>query len=198
MKKLFTIECDGLFGVEVENEVYSIYNHKTKSHRFFDASGNNLPGYQRLPLNDDSSDDDCVEEETDLIFNQYGIACGDRCLIDRDGNELPDTKLNLEDDCGRYDRYFAFSLISEEQSKLIDACGTAKGITLDIYDTKERKYVLRGVPELKLDVSFFDGEPAVILAAFELISQYESVRIERNGTILGKKNGTVTVYNYYG
>lgn len=101
MKKMFTIECDGIFWVEVENEVYSIYNRKTRAHRFFDANGNSLPNYQRPPRNDGSNDDyidDYIEEETDLIFNQYGIACGDHCLVDKDGNGIPNTELNLEAD----------------------------------------------------------------------------------------------------
>lgn len=198
---MFTIECDGIFWVEVENEVYSIYNRKTRAHRFFDANGNSLPDYQRPPRNDGSNDDyidDYIEEETDLIFNQYGIACGDHCLVDKDGNGIPNTELNLEADWGRYDRYFSFSFISEEQSKSIDVCGTADGITLDIYDTKTKRYVVKGIPEFRLDVSFYDGEPDVILAAIDLIPEYEEVDECRMGTIIGKKNGTVTVYNYYG
>ena len=89
-------------------------------------------------------------------------------------------------------------LLSEEQSKSIDVCGTADGITLDIYDTKTKRYVVKGIPAFRLDVSFYDGEPDVILAAIDLIPEYEEVDECRMGTIIGKKNGTITVYNYYG
>ena len=196
MKRLFTIPCDGLFWVEEENAVYSIFNLKTKELRFFDACGNSLPNYKRI----DRSDEDTFEYKPpvgDLIYNQYGVACGDSCLVDEAGNEIPDTKLNLEDACGGDDRYFTFALISEEQSASIDRCGTAAGILLNVYDTKTRQYVIKGVPECKLDVSFYDGEPEVILAAADMVPNYDRIRVEKTGTILAYKNGDVTVYNFY-
>ena len=53
MKRLFTIPCDGLFWVEEENAVYSIFNLKTKELRFFDACGNSLPNYKRIDRSDE-------------------------------------------------------------------------------------------------------------------------------------------------
>ena len=35
MKKLFSIKDEGLFGVEVENKVYSFFNKESNSHRLF-------------------------------------------------------------------------------------------------------------------------------------------------------------------
>ena len=204
MKKLFSIECDGLFFTEEENEVYSIYNTNTKSHRFFDNKGAEIFDYQRWPREKETDcSDDLVKDEDDeddedtLIFNKYGIACGDNCLVDSNGNVIPNTDLNLEDDCGEYDRYFSFSLINDEQSRLIDECGTVPGITLDYFDTKTKEYVVRGVPECRLRVSFYDGEPEVIVAAAKLVDQYDTVKVEKTGTILATKGKTVTVFYYW-
>jgi hypothetical protein len=35
-------------------------------------------------------------------------------------------------------------------------------ITVDIYDTKNRTYVVKGIPECRLDIYSFDGEPEVV------------------------------------
>ena len=71
------------------------------------------------------------------------------------------------------------------------------GITLDIYDTKTRSYVAKGIPECCLYLWGYDGEPEVILAAIDLIPKYKEVEVCEIGTIIGKKDGFITVYNFY-
>lgn len=68
---------------------------------------------------------------------------------------------------------------------------------MDIYDTKLRKYVVRGVPDGKLDAVFFEGEAEVILAAMELLLDYDEIELKSKGTIRAKKDGIVDVYDYY-
>ena len=133
----------------------------------------------------------------EMFFNEYGVAVGNRTLIDRLGNEIPDTSLNSIDDCAEYDRYFVFSLLTDEQLASISECCTAPNITVDIYDTKNRTYVVKGVPECRLEVYCFDGEPEVILAAVELLDQYDKIDLSRKGTIICEKDGFITVYDYY-
>lgn len=133
----------------------------------------------------------------EMFFNEYGVAVGNRTLIDRMGNEIPDTALNSIDDCAEYSRYFVFSLLSDEQLASIDECGTAPNVMVDIYDTKNRAYVVKGVPECRLEVYCFDGEPEVILAAVELLDQYDKIDLSRNGTIICEKDSFITVYDYY-
>lgn len=201
MKKLFSIECKGCFWIEEENSVYSIFDNKSNSHYFYDANGQLLPYYKRpdIELENNNSEYDLEpDNEDELVFNKYGVACGDSCLIDKCGNIIPETELNLEDDCDEHNRYFTFSLVTKEQSDLIDKYGTAPGITIDVYDTKTRKYVLKNIPECKLDVSFFDGEPEVITATVDLFQKFETVDVRKRGTIIGRKDGWVTVFNYYG
>ena len=53
-------------------------------------------------------------------------------------------------------RYYTIALLSEEQQKSIDRCGRAENILLDIYDTKLRKYVARGIPDGKLELKVSD------------------------------------------
>ncbi|MCQ2449647.1 MAG: WG repeat-containing protein [Clostridia bacterium] len=108
-----------------------------------------------------------------MFFNEYGVAVGDFSLIDRQGNEIPDTAINNIDDCGEDSRYFVFSYLNEEQCALIGECGTAPDITVNIYDTKNRKYVIKDVPENRLDVDCFKGEPEVIITAAELLDKYD-------------------------
>ena len=133
----------------------------------------------------------------EMAFNEYGVAVGNFTLIDRKGNEIPDTALNSVDDCGEHDRYFTFSYLNEEQLASIDYCGTAPGITVDVYDTKNRNYVIKGVPECRLKVYCFDGEPEVILAAAELLNRYDEVNLYGLGTIVCEKDGYITVFDYY-
>lgn len=204
MKLLFSIKCDGLFWVEQENEIYSVWKRDAgrDTCAFFDNKGNVLPDYKRPLIKKDSNDSKPVQEyleknEDELFYNKYGVACGDNCLVDIDGNPIPDTELNLEDSCSKYDRYFTFGTITEEQDESISRCGTADGINLNIYDTKTRSYVAKDIPECCLDISSYDGEPEVVLAAIDLISKYETVRVCNTGTIIGRKDGWVTVYNFY-
>lgn len=133
----------------------------------------------------------------EMFFNEYGVAVGRHSLIDRQGNEIPDTAFNSIDDCGEYNRYFVFSYLSGEQLVSIDKCGTAPDITVDIYDTKSRKYVIKGVPECRLYVNCFGGEPEVILTAAKMLSRYDEVTLYASGTIVGKNDGYITVYDYY-
>lgn len=204
MKKLFTIECNGMFWVEEENAVYSVYDFKLKKRTFYNNHGEAID-YCRKPveLPDDFWDEDdnnlitSNDSEETLVFNKYGVACADGYLIDENGNEIPDTKHNCEDFYSEDSRYFSFALLTDEQSASISACGTAPDILMNIYDTKNRKHVAKGVPECRLDISFFDGEPEVVLAAVGLVNQYERVWITDKGTVIGKKDKYVTVYDFY-
>ena len=199
MRLLFSIECGNIFFVEKENEVYSFWDDEAKLWRFLDNQGNPLPDYERPRINEGYDySQDADSDKFPLIFNKYGVACGDHCLVDIDGNEIPDTNLNLEDSCGEHDRYFTFGTTTKEQDESISRCGTADGITVDIYDTKNRQYVAKGIPECHLDVSYYDGEPEVILAAIDLLPEYEEAEVCKIGTVIGKKDGWVTVYNFYG
>ena len=149
----------------------------------------------------------CIDEKGSLViphkfcdrvrFNQYGVAVGDNTLIDRQGNEIPGTNHNLEEHCYISYRYFTIALLNDEQCASIDACGRAEGVLLDIYDTKLREYVARGLPEGVLDVVFFEGEPEVIMAALELLPDYDKIELEGKSTIKAKKNGIVDIYDYY-
>ena len=149
----------------------------------------------------------CVDENGSLVipykfgdhirFNQYGVAVGDNTLIDRLGNEIPGTDLNLEDYCDMSYRYFTIALISDAQSESIDACGSAEDICVDIYDTKLRKYVARGIPDGKLDVVFFEGEEEVLLEALTLLPDYDEIKLESKSTILAEKDDVIDIYDYY-
>ena len=201
MKYLFSINCDGIFWVEKENEVYSIWRMPKGPHRFYDNRGNLLPDYKRPPLEDEGDGwDELTDEETgeELVFNKYGVACGEDCFIDKDWDEIPDTEHNLVDSCDETDRYFVISTISEEQSRAIDNCGTAEGITLDYYDTKTRCYAAKGIPELTLDTLGFDGEPEVIQAALTLLPKYDRVSLRKLGTVLAWRGEVVSVYYFCG
>ena len=201
MKKLFSIESKGFFWIEEENSVYSIFDRKSNSHCFFDVNGNVLSNYKRPKIDCESNNIEYDLESNDddtLVFNKYGVACGDGCLIEKNGDAIPNTELNLEDDCDENNRYFTFSLITKEQSDLIDEGGTAPEIKLNVYDTKTKEYVLRDVPEGKLDISFFDGEPEVILATIDLFQEYETIDVREKGTILGRNGNWITIFNYYG
>lgn len=204
MKLLFSLDTgDDFFWIEEENAVYSLYSRKSNSHRFLDENGDPI-SYQRKKIDDcdtnfsiEYQDFGEEEDEDTLIYNQFGVACGDYCLFDKDGNEIPDTKLNFADDCDETSRYFIFGLLTEEQEESISQCGTASGITVNIYDTKTRKYVAKKIPECILHCSAFDGEPEVILAALDLINDFESLWIYGNGTIIGHKDTWVSVFDYY-
>lgn len=130
-------------------------------------------------------------------FNHYGVAVGDNSLIDRNGNAIPDTELNLIEDCYEQNRYYIFGLLAKEQSDSISQCGRAKNIRLDIYDTKLRKYVVRNIPECDLAIGNFEGEGEVILAALTMMPNYDRISVDGIGTIFAEKANVITVYDYY-
>ena len=65
MRNLFTLKDDGLFGVEIEGEVYSRFDYKKNKYIFIDCEGNAID-YSRPPLHDEESieitDPDFLEE----------------------------------------------------------------------------------------------------------------------------------------
>lgn len=196
MKKLFSIKTNGFFWLEEENAVYSIY--KENKLTFYDYNGAVLSNYTRPKIEEDLCEDFvCYDDEDEIKFNKYGVACGDSCLIDKDGNPLPDTELNCEDDCDEQNRYYTFSFLSKEQCASIEACGTAENILVNIYDTKLRKYVAKGVPECVLSLIGFDGDNEVVLEAVNLVNQYDTIRLDGKGTIIAEKDDVITVFDYY-
>ena len=130
-------------------------------------------------------------------FNQFGVAVGDHTLIDRNGKEIVGTELNSISDCWEENRYYIFGLLSAAQMEAVTQCGTAEGIRQDVYDTKLRKFVIRGIPECKLNIGCFDGEGEVIIAAVEMLRDFDEIWIEAKGTICAKKAGYITVFDYY-
>lgn len=198
MKKLFSIKNTGFFRMEEENAVYSIFHSKENKRTFYDNNGAELPNYVRPKVEANFCDYDIDSNHEDEIkFNKYGIACGDHCLIDNDGNELPDTKLNCEEECYEENRYYSFALLNDEQCASIDKCGTAENILIDIYDTKFRRFVAKGVPECVLSLTGFDGEEEVVLAAVDLVKKYDSIFLDGKGTIIAYKDDMITVFDYY-
>ena len=197
MKKLFSIECDGLFFVEEENAVYSIYDD---TWTFIDSEGKLLDGYVKRNVNYEEYDESDLEAaDGALIYNKYGIACDAGSLVDIEGERIPDVSFNLIDDCGEENRYFTLSLLSEEQMESMVQFGGAENVTVDVYDTKKREYVAKGVPECILYLNFFDGEPEVVLEAIKLLEsdEVERVTVHGKGTIITENDGVVTVYDYY-
>lgn len=194
MKKMFTIERKGTLWIDEEGHVYSFYNHSEKKWHFYNYSGEELVDYHRVKKNETP-----VKHavKNGLTYNKYGVACDEDFLVDLEGNEIPDTKLNCVESCTEDDRYFSFALLNDNQCSSIEQCGTAPEILLDIYDTKTRKYVIKGIPENKLDVSFFDGEPEVLLEAAKLINEYDSIEVRKSGSIIARKDCFITLYDYY-
>lgn len=149
----------------------------------------------------------CVNEKGELVlpciywdapvFNKYGVAYGNNTLIDMQGNEIEDTRYNLFEYVDEDDRYYEIVYYDEEQEAQIEKTGCAEGSTMSIYDTKERKYVVRNLPEDVIDCSFFDGDPEVINAAVELIDEYERITFSGNGIIEGYKDNRTDIYDYY-
>jgi hypothetical protein len=66
MKKMFTTKDQGLFWVEVEGTVYSIFNHATNKHTFFDNKGAVIENYSRPPIQERDS---VVIVGVNLMFN---------------------------------------------------------------------------------------------------------------------------------
>ena len=190
---------DGLFGIKAKDG--------TKITEEVFAEVDECFRYGLLSVRNSENLWGCIDEKGNLVipfkfsdhlrFNQYGVAVGDNTLIDRQGNEITGTDLNLEYYCDISYRYFTIALISDAQSEAIDSCGSAENICIDIYDTKLRKYVARGIPDGKLDVVFFDGEEEVILAALALLPDYDEIKLESKSTILAKKDHIIDIYDYY-
>ena len=199
MKKLFTIKTDGKwFNIEEENKVFGLFDKKRNKWDFYDYDGKSCD-YER-PYIDDVDTDDCFEEdesEETPVYNKYGVAEGESSLIDLDGNIIPDTQFNCVDESGEECRYFVFTTLTEEQLAEIGRCGTAPGITMNIYDTKNREYVVKGIPECILYPFDFDGDKEVVMAAAELVNQYDYITIEGIGTIVAHNGEEITVYDYY-
>ena len=199
MKKLFSVKNSGIFFIEEEGKCYSIYDCDSNTSSYYDCNGIEILDYV-LPSEDemDGFYADAEEEDQDgLKYNMYGVACGEDCLVDLEANEIPNTKLNCVDYTLPSARYYVFTLLSEEQCKAIDCCGKAEGVTMNYYDTKTRQYVLTGIPEFRLDLYDYAGEPEVIIAASQLLDEYDTVEVEGIGTILGYKDDGITVYDYY-
>lgn len=133
-----------------------------------------------------------------IKFNKYGVSEGNSNLIDKDCKPIDGTVLNFIEPYEKNDRYFLIGNFSEEQCAAIDRCGIADGLTVDIFDTKTRRYIVRGIPNCSFDVSFVDCEPEIILAATELLKEYSHVRVENSGIIFAKNDGITTVFDYYG
>ena len=90
MKLLFSIECNGLFRVEKENEVYSIWNLKTKQFTFYDNQGKLLPHYERPCVDNEHNYHQYLDTPTDedhLIYNKYGVACGNKIVVKTEINK---------------------------------------------------------------------------------------------------------------
>ena len=195
MKKLFTVRNCVLLRVEEEGAVYSFYDNESKRRYFCNSEGTVLPQYEgSIRQVEDWINYDDGEE---MRYNKYGVALAEDCLVDRDGKPIADTVLNCVDDCDENNRYFVFTLLSEEQERSIEACGTAEHILFYIYDTKTRKYVAKDVPECKLRLSYFDGENEVVEAAVALIEQYDDIALEGKGTLIVYKGQDITVYDFY-
>lgn len=188
----------GLFGIKHIND-------KKLTEEIYYQIGHFSNGLCSVRLKD--TDWGCIDTNGDLVipyvlsdevaFNKFGVAVGKHCLIDREGNEIPDTELDLEDDCWENSRYFSFALLNEEQKRMIEMTGSAPDITVDIYDTKTRKYVAKGIPECRLSIYSDETEPEVILAAVKLLDTYENVSVKGKGTIECERAGRCVVYDYY-
>lgn len=158
-----------------------------------------------FPVQEIEGDWGCVDERGELVvpcvydepplFNKYGLAYGNRTLIDRQGREIPGTEYNLPETYGEGDRYIPIILTAKEQDGPIEKTGTEERIVASIFDTKLRRYVVEGVPEGAIDVEFYDGEPEPILAAAKLLSVYDELRVLQDGFVAGRKGDRQDVYD---
>lgn len=150
----------------------------------------------------------CINEQGEIaiplkfdeppLFNQYGVADAGFMLIDTNGNEIPDTYHNSSgfnsDSC----RYFEISTYTEEEDAVFnECCGDVPGHKINIFDTKTRSYLAKGIPDNVIDFVNSNAEPEVVLAAIELIPYYDCIRIYNDGIIAGDKGKKKTVFNYY-
>ena len=149
----------------------------------------------------------CINEEGTLVisyqfaeaptFNKFGVACGDNSLIDMEGQPISETDLNYFGGLFEDQRYVEIALWSDEINAEILKCGTAPNLTVDIYDTKERSFAARGVPDGKLDIDFCDAEKEVVIAAIKMLPQFDEIKVEKKKTILARKGEMTTVFDYY-
>lgn len=149
----------------------------------------------------------CINEKGMLVipyqfaeaptFNKFGVACGDNSLIDMEGHPIPETDLNYFGGLFEDQRYVEIALWSDEINAEISKCGTAPNLTVDIYDTKERSFVARGVPDGKLDIDFCEAEKEVVIAAIKMLPQFDEIKVEEKKTILARKGEMTTVFDYY-
>ena len=191
-------ETFGLFGIK-DREGNIIIEEKFWDIKYF------MNGM--CPVREVNGNWGCINEKCELVlpciyeippvFNKYGIAYGNDSLIDMQGNELPDTPYGNFEYVDEEERYYTLIVFSDEQSEQISRTGRAENVTENIYDTKKREYVLKDIPEGKLDYAFFDGEPCVIRAAAELMDEYDSVSVEGEGIIIGQKGDQSVIYDYY-
>ena len=116
MKKLFTVRNCMLLRVEEEGAVYSFYDNESKRRYFCNSEGTVLSQYEgSIHQVEDWINYDDGEE---MRYNKYGVALADGCLVDQDGNQIPDTVLNCVDDCDENNRYFVFTLLSGNKNDL--------------------------------------------------------------------------------
>ena len=132
------------------------------------------------------------------VFNRYGVACGDDCLIDMQGKPIEGTKLNFIGGNDYYQRFFATALWSEEICQMIDQCGHADGAAVDYYDTKNREYILRNMDETRIEIECCNAEKEVIVKAASLLTEYDKVEVEESGVIIAKKGDCITIFDCYG
>ncbi len=160
-----------------------------------------------FPVQEIEGDWGCVNERGELVvpciywepphFNKYGLGYGNHMLVDMQGNEIAGTEFNCIEYYNENDRYIPIILTTEEQDEQISKTGTAEGVKKAIFDTKLREYVIRGIPENSIYVDFYDGEPEVIIAAAQMLNQYDNLRLESDGIIIGTKGNRQVVYDYY-
>lgn len=163
---------NGLFAVREINGMWGCINEK---------------GEQMLPF----------RYEDEPIFNKYGLAYGNGFLIDMNGTEIAGTEFNCIESPSEDDRYFDITLMTAEQDALVEETGSAPDITVDIFDTKNREFVVQGIPECRLFHSGYEGEPEVIQAAAGMLDCYDEVLVEGRGILVARNGKTQTVFDFY-
>ncbi len=117
-----------------------------------------------------------------LLFSKYGIAEGEQGFVDVSGNYLEGIKYDCIDSYDEYDRYIKTAVLTPEQAESISDCGSAPGILEDIFHTKTRKYIAKGIPDGKISV-YGDGDPETVVAAVDLLKEYDEVGVYDNCAI---------------
>lgn len=132
-----------------------------------------------------------------IRFNKYGVAAADNCLIDLSEKPLENTELNTIGSCSENNRFFSFGLANEQQQWEIEQTGTAEDLKESIYDTKDKRFVVKDIPDSRLFVLSSICEPEVIVAAAKLLNEYDQVSVKERGTILATKGELTTVFDFY-